>query len=135
MDSIREQVVAAFATKISAERARTLDGECDLPARALWDITEDKEKTQYGQVRCSLEINVGYMAKRDGRNASVQGNALLAELINDAISGDRTLGGLVESIAEAESTINYPQEGQSEIAVLVSFQVVYLHAIGSPYEQ
>lgn len=135
-DSIREQAVAAFATRISATRALQLDGSSDLPARACWDFSESAEKTTYGKLRISVEVNVGFMDKFDRvKGASQQGNEMLAALINDALSQDPTLGGLVQTINYTESTIDYPQPGQDEIAVLATFELVYETDNASPYSQ
>lgn len=135
-DSIREQIVQAFASRISATRATQLDNNSDLPARAVWDATESAERLQYGKLRVSLELNVGFMANVDRAiNASTQGNAMLSELINDALSSDPTLGGLCSQINYADSVIDFPEPGQSQIAVLAVFQIVYEIDSTSPYTQ
>ncbi len=135
-DSIREQIVQAFATRISADRAVQLDGSSDLPARAVWDASESAERLQYGRLRLTMDLNVGFMDKVDrGINQSAQGNTMLAELINDALSSDPTLGGLCEQINHSDSVIDYPESGQSEIAVLAAFQIVYEIDSASPYTQ
>ncbi len=94
-DSIREQVVQAFATRINAARTLQLDGSANLPARAVWDTTESAERLQYGKLRMSLDLNVGFMAKVDRGDPptapiSKQGNAMLAELLEDALNNDPT---------------------------------------------
>ena len=135
-DSIREQIVQAFASRISAARATQLDNSSDLPARAVWDATESAERLQYGKLRVSLELNVGFMANVDRTiNASTQGNAMLSELINDALSSDPTLGGLCSQINYADSVIDFPEPGQGQIAVLAVFQIVYEIDSTSPYAQ
>jgi len=135
-DSIREQIVAAFASRISAGRSIQLDGNSDLPARAVWDTSESAERLNYGKLRVGLDLNVGIMDNVDRQiNQSVQGNAMLAELINDALSSDPTLGGLCSQINYSDSVIDYPEPGQSQIAVLAVFQIVYEIDNASPYSQ
>jgi len=135
-DSIREQIVQAFATRISATRAMQLDGSTDLPARSVWDTSESAERLNYGKLRVTLDLNVGFMDNVDRQqNQSAQGNAMLAELINDALSNDPTMGGLCTQINYADSVIDYPEPGQSQIAVLAVFQIVYEIDNASPYNQ
>src|SRR5690554_7074516 len=82
-DSIREQIVQAFATRLGAARGEQLDSERDLPARVLWDPSETAEKLKYRKYEVTLTVNVGEMATRDfSINSSVQGNRMLAELLN-----------------------------------------------------
>lgn len=134
--SIREQIVQAFATRISATRAMQLDGNSDLPARAVWDTSESAERLSYGKIRVSLDLNVGFMDNVDRQvNQSTQGNTMLAALINDALSTDPTLGGLCTQINYSDSVIDYPEPGQSQIAVLAVFQIVYEIDNASPYSQ
>jgi len=135
-DSIREQVVAAFASRISAGRSIQLDGSSDLPARAVWDTSESSERLNYGKLQVSLDLNVGLMDNVNRQiNQSVQGNAMLAELIDDALSSDPTMGGLCTQINYSDSVIDYPEPGQSQIAVLAVFQIVYEIDNASPYSQ
>lgn len=138
-DSIREQVVQAFATRINAARTLQLDSSTNLPARAVWDTTESAERLQYGKLRMSLDLNVGFMAKVDRGDPtapiSKQGNAMLAELLEDALNNDPTLGGLCSQINYSDSVIDYPEPGQDEIAVLAVFQIVYETDSASPYSK
>ncbi len=133
--SIREQVVQAFADRISAGRAIQLDGNSDLPARAVWDFSESADRTGYGALSMSLALSVGCMAEFDRtKGASKQANEMLAALMEDALNNDPTLGGLAQQINYADSTIDYPEPGQNEIAILASFEIVYETSATSPYQ-
>lgn len=135
-DSIREQIVEAFATRISATRSLQLDGSSDLPARSVWDTSESAERLNYGKLRVTLDLNVGFMDNVErSQNQSKQGNTMLAELINDALNSDPTMGGLCTQINYADSVIDYPEPGQAQIAVLAVFQIVYEIDNASPYNQ
>lgn len=135
-DSIREQIVTAFATRISATRAQQLDGHSELPARAVWDFSESAERTKYGTLQMTLGLSVGYMDKVDRNlNQSTQGNNMLAALLEDALNNDPALGGLASSINYLESTVDYPEPGQDEIAILATFEIVYETSSTSPYSQ
>ncbi|WP_421921596.1 hypothetical protein [Marinobacter salarius] len=133
-DSIREQIVDAFSARISAARSTQLDGSSDLPARALWDSTESAERLQYGKMRLTMDVNVGFMDAVDKNvSNSEQGNSMLAELLEDALNSDPTMGGLCSQINYIESTIDYPEPGQDEIAILAAFQIVYETDSTSPF--
>ncbi|WP_138436333.1 hypothetical protein [Marinobacter shengliensis] len=135
-DSIREQIVQAFADRLNAERGQQLDSQEELPARVLWDPTETAEKLKYRKYEVTLTVNVGEMAKRDfSINSSVQGNQMLAALLNDALSEDSTLGGLCKDISYTDSVLDSPDPGQSEMIILVTFQITYQTSNTSPYQQ
>ena len=135
-DSIREQIVHAFATRLSAARGEQLDSERDLPARVLWDPSETAEKLKYRKYEVTLTVNVGEMATRDfSINSSVQGNRMLAELLNDALSEDNTLNGLCKHINYTDSVMDSPDPGQKEMIILVTFEIVYETSNTSPYQQ
>ena len=135
-DSIREQVVAAFATRISADRALQLDGNSQLPARSVWDFSEEAERTTYGTLNLSLGLSVGAMELFDRtKGASKQANEMLANLLEDALNDDPTLGGLADRINYVESTVDYPQPGQDEIAILASFEIAYQTQATTPFTQ
>lgn len=135
-DSIREQIVQAFADRLNAERGQQLDSQEELPARVLWDPTETAEKLKYRKYEVTLTVNVGEMAKRDFTiNPSVQGNQMLAALLNDALSEDSSLGGLCKDISYTDSVLDSPDPGQSEMIILVTFQITYQTSNTSPYQQ
>ena len=135
-DSIREQIVEAFAARIGAGRAMQLDGNSELPARAVWDSSESAERLNYGKMRVTTELSVGFMDNVDRSiNSSKQGNAMLAELLEDALNNDPTMGGLCSQINYSDSVIDYPEPGQSEIAILAVFQIVYETDSTSPFSQ
>lgn len=134
MDSIREKAVQAFADRINAGRCLQLDGHSELPARTVWDPTESAARTTYGKREVTVTLNVAAMAELDrSQNQSKQGNAMLAELQNDALNADPTLGGLCKSIDYTDSVIDYPEPGQNELMVLAVFELVYETDTASPY--
>lgn len=133
-DSLREQVVEAFSQRISASRSNQLSSEDPLPARVLWDTDETAERLAYGKLRMTLTIGVGVMDRvpRDV-TSSKKGNDMLAQLLEDALNQDPTMGGLTESINYSDSTMDYPEPGQDVMAVLASFEIVYQTDSISPY--
>jgi len=135
-DSIREQVVQAFAGRINAARAEQLDSEQELPARVIWDPSESAERLQFGKYEMTVTVNVAEMAERDLLvNSSVQGNAMLASILDDALNQDPTLGDLCKQINYSDSQIDSPDSGQTTMIVLVTFDIVYRTSNKSPYQQ
>lgn len=131
----RERIVAAFASKLSALRCALLDGDSDLPARSIWDNSEEATRTKYGNYRVELSIPVEYFDKFNSANFSnysSQANSMLGELIQDATSGDTTLGGEAISINYSSSEVVYPDDGAREIAVVASFTIIYEFENGDP---
>lgn len=134
-DSIREQIVQAFADRINANRAQQLDNREELPARVIWDFAETAEKLKYRKYEITMSLNVGEMAKRDHAvNSSVQGNQMLAELLNDALASDQTLGGLCKHINYTDSVLDSPGDGQDEMIIQATFQIIYETSNTSPYQ-
>ena len=135
-DSIREQVVQAFANRINAARAAQLDSEQELPARVIWDPSESAERLQFGKYEMTLSVNVAEMAKREPLvNSSVQGNTMLAAILDDALNQDPTLGDLCKQINYTDSQIDSPDSGQTTMIVLVTFDIVYRTSNTNPYQQ
>jgi hypothetical protein len=135
-DTLREQIVEAFATKMAATRCALLDGDSDLPAKSIWDNAEESERTKYGTFSCSVDIPVEYMAKVDTAtysNFSKQCNAMLGELVQSATAGDPSLGGLCKNIQYTASEFVYPEDGSREIEVFAVFRVTYEFAAGDPF--
>lgn len=136
MTPIREQIIAALAAQLSAERANSIIDT--LPARSLWDGSDGLvERNRYGGVSVTTEVTVEtvHQANRDHRQWSTQGNTILAELIATATGNDRTLDGLCEDIAYTGGTIYYPEEGSDIIGVDLVLAVRWTHAVGDPYSQ
>ena len=86
------------------------------------------------KLRMTLTVGVGVMDRvpRDV-TSSKKGNGMLAQLLEDALNQDPTMGGLTESINYSDSTMDYPEPGQDVMAVLASFEIVYQTDSISPY--
>lgn len=135
-DTVREQIIQAFVTKVGAGRCLRLDGDSNLPAKSVWDNREEATKTKYNTMDVVLPLPVEYLAlvdKTTYSSLSAQANAMLGELIQSATSGDVTLGGLCRSIAYTESEIIYPEDGAREIEVYAVFNIAYQFVAGDPF--
>lgn len=136
MEPIREQIIAALALRMNAERANTVIES--LPARSVWDSADGNvERNRYGGVSVTTEVTVEtvHQADADYTKWSQQGNAILAELIAQATGEDRALGGVAEDVAYTGGTIYYPDEGSDIIGVDLVLAVRWSHAVGDPYTQ
>lgn len=135
-DTIREQIIDAFCTKVGAERCVKLDGSSDLPAKSVWDRSEEITKTQYGAVTATMPLPVESLALVDlvtYSTLSHQANAMLGELIQAATAGDNTLAGLCQRIEYSASEMIYPEPGAQEIEVYAVFTVTYQYRVGDPF--
>lgn len=133
---IREQIIAALAARMTAERANTIIET--LPARSIWDGSDGNvERNRYGGMDVTTDITVEtvHQADLDHHQWSTQANVILAELITTATGTDRTLGGLADDVAYAGGTIYYPEEGSDIIGVDLVLTVRWSHRIGDPYTQ
>lgn len=133
-DSLREQIVQAFSQRLEAERSEQLSSDDKLPARCLWDMDESAERLAYGKLRMTLSVGVGVMDRVPrSTTSSEKGNQMLAQLLEDALNQDPTMGGLTQQINYTDSTRDYPEPGQDIIAVLANFEIVYETDSTSPY--
>lgn len=135
-DTIREQIIQAFAAKTVAARCVRLDSNSELPAKSVWDNQEEAVKTKYGTTSATLPLPVEFLDSVDKTtypSLSAQANAMLGELIQSATQNDNTLGGLCKSISYLESEFIYPEDGAQEIEVYAVFNIVYEFANGDPF--
>ncbi|GHA85432.1 hypothetical protein [Modicisalibacter luteus] len=134
MPTIREQVIAALAQRLGAQRANTVIEA--LPARSLWDSNDsDVERADFGQmaVTMTLTLETVHQADNDPGRWSEQGNAILGQLIIDATGQDVTLSGLCDDIAYAGGTIYYPEDGSEVIGVDINLAVRFRFDVGDPF--
>ena len=132
-DSIREQCVAAFATRLGAVRYGR-----DVPL-ALFDgdpETPEDPDPRYGLVRSNIVARVEYTESVDALylgDWSITANAKIAELIAAATGADRTLGGVAENIRYTGSEFGAREGGGLKLGVNVTFEITYAFQIGDPY--
>lgn len=134
METIRERILAALAVRLGAQRANShIDS---LPARSLWDSSDaSAERNNYGQMEIitTVTLETVHQANADPQQWSVQGNAILGQLIADATGGDVTLGGLCDDIVYTGGTIYYPDDGSDILGCDINLSVTYRFDVGNPY--
>jgi len=149
-DTVREQIIQAFATKLatvtvangyhydvgnSVERAVPAKTKDQVPALVLWDTNDSVAEIQNysgGHIALPLLVNA-FIAVDPLVNNSVAANRLLGDLIKAMTSGDTTLGGLADSTRYTESQMEYPQPGEQTIGVNVVFNLMFNFAKGDPF--
>ncbi len=132
----REAIFDALATQLGAHRARNDVDQRDLPARVLWSGEDAQvERDRYGSVAVTTGASLiaQHPADVDRDQWDTQGNAVMAALIADATSGDRSLGGLAEDVTYTASAILYPDDGSAILTVGVDLAIRWRHPVGDPY--
>ena len=132
-DSIREQCVAAFATRLGAVRYGR-----DVPL-ALFDgdpETAEDPNPRYRIVRSTIVARVEYTESIDVTALatwSQTANAKLAELIATATGTDLTLGGVAETIRYTGAEFGAREGGGLQLGLNITFEIQYAFQAGDPY--
>lgn len=134
MPTIRNQIVSAFCTKISAERALRFSNADRLPMRVVWDAQESAEKVSYGKYNASMDLAVQVMLdagapENTGLNEGALLDAALASLQVDALTFDQAFDDLINTISYGGSDYEYSQDGNSLVALTAVFTITYQFTI------
>lgn len=132
MDSIREQIYAAFAAKIGASRA--LKAELVLYEADTETIRLDE--SEYDMIQSVLPARVEYERQLTESEMDTYPQILnnqIATIILSAVTGDRTLGGLCDDIVEFESEAELRDSGSRIIGCKILFQIPYSYNRGDPF--
>lgn len=127
-DTIREQVVAAFATRMSATRfGRSVD-------LAVFDDIDTDVIHQYSSVNAIIPIRLEYTESlADVSLLSQRANALLGTAIATATGTDITLGGLCVDIEYAGADFGVRDAGMTKLGLNVQFSIKYRFDTGDPF--
>lgn len=127
MPSIRENIVSAFATRLSASRATR------NAARALWDDGDTNYIRQFGTQRASIEVRVEYQEEvTDIDTLSERANVIAESIIADATGADLTLSDICRGIEQTNLQITWPDANSRTLGVTVEFLIHYQHDVGDP---
>lgn len=131
-DSVREQVLSAFATAMGATRNGRGVGT------ALYDGVDTIETQYFGKALRNLPVRLDYVYDLSDAEAASgpltqqRGNAMLAECL-EAANQDTTLGGLCDSVV-FESAEPQPREpGSKKLPLVVNFIIRYVALNSDPY--
>lgn len=133
--TIREQVLAAFATRLSAERSIPTRDRDDLPVIGMEAPEESGSDSQeYGKAVMDVPVNVvRYVRANDLSEADTEANAELGTLIQSALGTDNTLGGLCRDIRYTGGAIDLPPDGSVVVGVAAQFTITYSFDEGDPF--
>ena len=127
MPTIRENAVAAFATRLGAARAKR------NTSLAIWDDGDSGHARQFNTQLASIECRVEYRESvADIDTLSERANVIAGDIISNAMGADLTLGDTVRNIELANMAITWPEANSRELGVTVEFLIHYQHDIGDP---
>lgn len=124
----RETILAALATRLSAQRApwpKLPDG--DEPYTLLADGAESVTDRDYGHETVTMTVGVRRAVAFDGDDEarSTAANDALTALIAEVEGSDRTLGGACLDLRYVEGNTEYPSDGSALVGAVVVFAVDY----------
>jgi hypothetical protein len=127
MPSIRENIVSAFATRLSAARASRTS------TLALWDDGDTNQGRQFNLQLASIECRVEHQETvADIDTLSERANVIAADIIGTAMQPDRTLSDTCRDIELTNLNISWPEPNSRVLGVTVEFQIHYQHDLGDP---
>jgi len=140
-NTIRERVIAAFATRAAALstlpvlRAQRSIGESEAKFVSIWDGEEQSHAPYFGEQKITFPLAVECIWKHGATNPSISANALLGTVITTFLGAatDRTFGGVVDTIVLSSATPSYPQDGGNYTTLTVIFNLTYNIIPGDPY--
>lgn len=137
-DTIREQIIAAFATRCEVlssnpvERCRRSMPSSKEPFVSIWDGPGNTAIQSPGTHANSMQIGVE-AAWQTVDNPSIEANALIGLIEQTVLDADRTFGGLALRTVLQSTQPGYPTDGSSVVTVQMTFTIDYLTPIGDPY--
>ena len=137
-DTIREQIIAAFATRCESlssnpvDRCRRSMPSSKEPFVSVWDGPDNVSIQRPGAHTHSMQIGVE-AAWQTVDNPSIEANAIIGLVEQTVLDADRTFGGLALKTVLQSSQPGYPTDGSSIVTVQMTFLIEYLTPIGDPY--
>ncbi len=140
LTTMRNQVVTAFATKISADRALKFSNADLLPKRTVWDLSEEAEKTKYGKHDITLQLQVEVVMDANATENAGQAegdllDATLGQLQVDAFATDLTFEDLITGIRYTGAAYSYSDDGSNLLALSAVFEITYQFLTNDPTQQ
>lgn len=127
MPSIRENIVAAFAARLGASRAKR------NVTLALWDDGDTNHSRQFRSQLAAIECRVEHRESvTDIDTLSERANVIAESIIANATATDLTLGDICRNIEQTNLQITWPEANSRELGVTVEFLIHYQHDIGDP---
>lgn len=137
---VREQVLQALATRVSAVRNLEAFGIQQVPASGILSVVVDGEEQDAGSdhehSRMEMDVTIARIVLVSGRKGDgwhEQANTALADLIQEALATDTRLGGLAEHIEYTGGAAGEIPDGSRGIFAQAFFRVRYRFVRGNPY--
>lgn len=138
MDSVRERIIQAITAKVAGlsvlpvtrcERSRPAEV---YPFISVWDGPGSLLASAFGIDTRQFQIGVeaAWIAQA---GASLEANAMLADIERAVLAGDRSLGGLCLKLAWQAARPGYPEDGSQVVSAFVTFAADYATPAGDPY--
>jgi len=140
--SVRERIMRAVKARLSSagygwtigRGLQSLD-DARLPAVIVWDGAETGAIDQYGAQTFSSSLTIEAMVEcgADAEQAVSDANQIMAQVVSVMIYGDKTFGGIADTILYRRATPILPQDGQRITGARIEFDVEYQTLLGDPY--
>lgn len=123
-------IITAFCTALSAQRAAPFVDEEDLPFRSVFDLNDEAQKERYKKHTVTTPVIVA--SNVDG--GADEGLALDTELaaLQSAAASFADSNLLVESIAYTGRQYDYSENGSSVVTVVATFDITYTLDLSNP---
>ena len=133
---IRERILQALATRLSAQRGLEQYDARDLPITILVEGEDTAQESDYDRTNVTLPVTIAYANNVSGTKSDTwyaQANTALANLIQSVYSGDESLGGLCQGIDYTGGDVAVLTDGATGYAVQAFFNIRYAFVHGNPF--
>ena len=136
MNTIREQILQALATRTGATRVLEQYDSRDLPITVLVEGEDAAADTPYGMTAVTMPVTIARAIPLTGTKDDTwysASNEALGELIVEIYAGGDTLGGLCQGLDYAGGSVELLTDGADGAAVQASLTVRYQFRHGDPF--
>ena len=133
---IREQILQALATRVSAQRGLEGYDLDDLPLTVMIEGEESEGDSDYDLTRLVLPVTIARAIEQTGIKGDAwytAANTALADLIKEAYGSDETFGGLADGMDYTGGSTGVLTDGAKGVMVQTFFNIRYAFAHGNPY--
>lgn len=134
--SIRERILQALATRVSAQRG--LDGYdvADLPLTVIVEGADSENGSDYDLTQLIMPVTIARAVTQSGVKADAwytAANEELAKLIKSTFASDPTFGGLAKGMDYTGGEAGLITDGAKGVAVQIFVNIRYAFMHGDPY--
>ena len=136
MDTIREQILQALATRTGATRMLQQYDPRDLPITVLAEGDDAATEKPYGMTAVTMPVTIARAIPLTGTKDDTwyaAANEALGNLIVEIYTGGDTLGGLCQGLDYAGGSVELLSDGADGAAVQASVTVRFQFRHGNPF--